>query len=44
MTHHQFSSASKAYVNEDDAKKQIKAQKFDQLDETVIPVEKFKDT
>ncbi|MBN9119659.1 MAG: hypothetical protein J0I06_10975 [Planctomycetes bacterium] len=34
--------APKAYANEADAKKGIKDQKFDQLDEIIIPMEQFK--
>jgi hypothetical protein len=36
--------APKVYANEHEAKKEIKAQKFDQLDEIIIPLEQFKNS
>jgi hypothetical protein len=36
--------APKVYANDHDAKKEIKAQKFDQLDEIIIPLEQFKNS
>lgn len=36
--------APKVYANEHDAKKEIKAQKFDPLDEIIIPLEQFKNS